>query len=204
MRRLFSMHSQRRLLTVFGLLSTLSSLLLSSSVLSVIQASAQTDSKNSSNNLLTYQNPAYGIKIQYPSDWRVSENGMRDYTNIVTFYSPLENLADRVPEHLTLSRVDYSQNITLDQYNKFLNSTLENIPGVQIIESNPTPLAGHPGYKVVYLSMLSNIPFKFQDMLIWTIIGGKVYNISFNAEAAKYPTFLPTVQKMINSFQITR
>jgi len=54
------------------------------------------------------------------------------------------------------------------------------------------------------LSMLSNIPFKFQDMLIWTIIGGKVYNISFNAEAAKYPTFLPTVQKMINSFQITR
>jgi serine/threonine-protein kinase len=178
--------------------------MLSSSVLSVIQASAQTNSKNNSNNLLTYQNPAYGIKIQYPSDWRVSENGMRDYTNIVAFYSPLENLSDRVPEHMTLSRVDYSQNITLDQYNKFLNSTLENIPGVQIIESNPTALAGHPGYKVVYLSMPSNLPFKFQDMLIWTIIGGKVYNISFNAEAAKYPTFLPTIQKMINSFQITR
>jgi hypothetical protein len=197
------MHSQRRLRTVFGLVSTLGSLLLSSSVLSVMQALAQPNFKNNSNNLLTYQNTVYGIKIQYPSDWRVSENGMRDYTNIVAFYSPLENLADRVPEHLTLSRVDYSQNITLDQYNKFLNSTLKNIPGVQIIESNPIDLAGHPGYKVVYLSLPSNLPFKFQDMLIWTIIGGKVYNISFNAEAAKYPTFLPTIQKMINSFQIT-
>jgi hypothetical protein len=197
------MHSQRRLRTVFGLVSTLGSLLLSSSVLSVMQALAQPNFKNNSNNLLTYQNTVYGIKIQYPSDWRVSENGMRDYTNIVAFYSPLENLADRVSEHLTLSRVDYSQNITLDQYNKFLNSTLKNIPGVQIIESNPIDLAGHPGYKVVYLSLPSNLPFKFQDMLIWTIIGGKVYNISFNAEAAKYPTFLPTIQKMINSFQIT-
>jgi hypothetical protein len=52
-----------------------------------MQALAQPNSKNNSNNLLTYQNTVYGIKIQYPSDWRVSENGMRDYTNIVAFYS---------------------------------------------------------------------------------------------------------------------
>jgi eukaryotic-like serine/threonine-protein kinase len=198
------MHCKRKPQTVFGLLSILVSLLLSSSLLSATNASEQTNPKNNSTSLFTYQNPAYGIKIQYPSDWRVSENGLRDYTNIVAFYSPLENVTDRVPEHLTLSRIDYSQNITLDQYNKFLNSTLKNISGVQILESNPITLAGHQGRDVVYLSTPSSLPFKFQDMLIWTIIGGKVYSLSFSAEAGKYSTVIPTIQKMINSFRITR
>jgi hypothetical protein len=198
------MQCKRKPLAVFGLLSILVSLLLSSSLLSATQASEQTNPKNNSTSLLTYQNSAYGIKIQYPSDWRVSENGLRDYTNIVAFYSPLENITDRVPEHLTLSRTDYLQNITLEQYNKFLNSTLKNIPGVRILESNPITRAGHQGRDIVYVSMATNLPFKFQDMLIWIIMGGKVYSLSFNAEAGRFYTGLPTIQKMINSLQIMR
>ena len=51
------------------------------------------------------------------------------------------------------------------------------------LKSNPITLAGHQGRNVVYLSTPSSLPFKFQDMLIWTVMGGKVYSLSFSAEA---------------------
>src|SRR5690242_7831040 len=77
---------------------------ISSTVLHEQQATAQKKTTTSSfsatkptpppttSNFLTYQDPTYGIKIQYPSDWTMSKTGLRDYTNIVAFYSPLQNL----------------------------------------------------------------------------------------------------------------
>jgi hypothetical protein len=154
------------------------------------------------NNFRTYQNPDYSIKMQYPSDWSASKSGLRDYTNVIAFYSPLENISDIFPEHLTLSITGYSQHITLQKFNTVLNNTLKQ-PGVKTIESNPTTLAGNPAHKIVFLPPTDNVPFKFETMLVWTVKSDKVYIISYNAEAARYSTYLPTIQKMIDSFEIT-
>src|ERR1041384_1898914 len=40
------------------------------------------------NKFLTYTNPSFGIEIQFPSNWVVSRNGLRDYSEIVGFYAP--------------------------------------------------------------------------------------------------------------------
>ena len=40
-------------------------------------------------------------------------------------------------------------------------------------------------------------------MKIGTIIGNKVYYIEYIAEEKKYSNYLPTIQRMINSLQIT-
>ena len=40
-------------------------------------------------------------------------------------------------------------------------------------------------------------------MEIGTIIGDKVYYIEYIAEEEKYSNYLPTIQMMINSFEIT-
>jgi hypothetical protein len=40
-------------------------------------------------------------------------------------------------------------------------------------------------------------------MDIGTIIGDKVYLLSYTAQREQYPDYLPTVQKMINSLNIT-
>jgi eukaryotic-like serine/threonine-protein kinase len=154
------------------------------------------------NNFRTYQNPDYSIKMQYPSDWSASKSGLRDYTNVIAFYSPLENISDIFPEHLTLSITGYSEHITLQKFNTVLNNTLKQ-PGVKTIESNPTTLAGNPAHKIVFLPPTDNVPFKFETMLVWTVKSDKVYIISYNAEAARYSTYLPTIQKMIDSFEIT-
>ena len=82
-----------------------------------------------------------------------------------------------------------------------INNSLKQ-PGVQIIESNPSTLAGNPAHKTVFLASSGSGLFKIETMLVWTVKGNNVYTISFNSEAAKYPTYVPIVQKMINTFEI--
>jgi hypothetical protein len=40
-------------------------------------------------------------------------------------------------------------------------------------------------------------------MEVGTIIGDKAYSVQFIADAPRYSDYLPTVQKMIDSMQIT-
>jgi hypothetical protein len=185
-------------------LSKGSALLQNNATTTTMSRSFQTNhiTTTTNNNFRTYQNPDYSIKMQYPSDWSASKSGLRDYTNVIAFYSPLENISDIFPEHLTLSITGYSQHITLQKFNTVLNNTLKQ-PGVKTIESNPTTLAGNPAHKIVFLPPTDNVPFKFETMLVWTVKSDKVYIISYNAEAARYSTYLPTIQKMIDSFEIT-
>src|SRR5215208_4937626 len=42
---------------------------------------------------LSYQNPLNDIFMQYPSNWLASTSGLADYTDLVAFYSPLQNLS---------------------------------------------------------------------------------------------------------------
>lgn len=163
--------------------------------LSTVQASAQTP------NFLTYQNPSQGIRMQYPSSWMVSQNGLRVFSDIVGFYAPFGNLSDVLTGGLILSIRHYSQNITLSGYDNLINNSVKQ-PGVQIIESNPFTLAGYPAHKTVFLASSGSGFLKIETMLVWTVKGNNVYTISFNSEATKYPTYVPIVQKMINTFEI--
>jgi hypothetical protein len=42
------------------------------------------------NSSTTYNNPSYGIRIQYPSHWQKVEKPFGDPTNVVTFFSPIQ------------------------------------------------------------------------------------------------------------------
>jgi eukaryotic-like serine/threonine-protein kinase len=150
---------------------------------------------------LTYSNPSYGIKIQFPSDWKVSRNGLRDYNDVVAFYAPIENISDIFPEHVTLSRTDYLQNISLVQYGISINKTL-NVPGIHILQSTAITLSDNPAHEIVFSITPPKMGIVLQNMLIYTIKNNKVYVILYNAEASKYSTYLPIVQRMIQSFKI--
>jgi hypothetical protein len=69
-------------------------------------------------------------------------------------------------------------------------------PTVQIIES----LVGNPIHKTVFLASPGIGTFKIETMLVWMVKGNNAYIISFNSEPA---TYIPTVQKIINTFEIT-
>ena len=159
---------------------------------------------SSSSGLLSYENPTYGIKIQYPSNWMASTNQLPTYNSIIGFYSPLESLSDVLPVEFALSITTYTNNISLDEYTKITRTALEQ-QGMEISESSATTLAGNPAHKITFLpgdQIAQNSPVEFKFMQIFTIIGNKVYSLSYNAEASKFSTHLNTIQQMLDSVKI--
>jgi hypothetical protein len=72
----------------------------------------------------------------------------------------------------------------------------------QVIESTPIVVNNIPAYKIVDVysdSKFGNV--KTMDILI--LNGKKLYEMLFTSEPEKFDILLPTVQRMIDSFQIT-
>ncbi len=155
-------------------------------------------------NLQNYENPNYGIKIQYPKDWTASTSGIPVYNGIVGFYPPLKNITDIPTASVNLLVTTYAPTISLDDYTKTTLSVLEQ-QGIKIDESNPITLAGKPGYRITYSPTSQetpNAPVNFKVMETWTVIENKVYLLSFGADTQKFAGYLPTVQNILNSLQI--
>ena len=155
-------------------------------------------------NLLNYDNPTYGIKMQYPKDWTASTSGIPSYNGIIGFYSPLQSLSDTLPAELTLSITTYSTPISLDEYTKTTLAALEK-QGIKVNESTQNALAGKPGHRITFSPpspATQTTLVSLKVMQAWTIIDNKVYLLSFSADSSKFTKYLPTVQNMLGSFQI--
>ena len=168
------------------------------------EAMAQTpeQSKNSSN-FLTYENLSFGIKILYPANWDKQENTSSSSNNstlydIVTFSPPLKNSSNIIGKlAIKVDNISDIKPTTLANYSDAIISDLKQ--DFRVTESNTT-LSGNPAYKVVYTGLEESVDL--QAMLVLAIKGDRVYMISYTAEPEKYSYYLPTVQKMIDSFEI--
>jgi serine/threonine-protein kinase len=167
-------------------------------------ATAQTSVTTS--NFLTYINHIYGIKIQYPADWRLGEH---HYTNrfAVDFISTSKNNSDTAPATITLSVETLKQNKTLNGFTTGnLAKARQSLPGFQLIQSNATTLAGTPAHKIIYFfsSADPTIQLPFISMNVWTIKQSKVYSISYTEAKPQYVKYLPITQKMIDSLELIK
>ena len=156
---------------------------------------------------LTYENTTYGIRIQYPAGWQegesnqTSEDGVINY--IVAFRSPKDRISDTVAENVIVSveNLPPEQNISLAAYSTRQIADLTQFsPGFDLQQSIPTVLAGIPAYKIVFSETVQQQQ-TIKDMQVWTIKDNKAYIIAFAGEPAKYSYYLPTVEKMIDSFE---
>jgi hypothetical protein len=154
------------------------------------------------NDYLEYKNIGEGIRIQYPSNWKASHSNLQDYTNIVTFYSPLENITDTFPENVEISIIPFAANITLEDYNTRVAKGLGISPELRLKESNFTILGGKPGYRILVSSESNNTQLGFNILRTWMVEDNKVYSITYTANSTRYNAYLPIVEKMIDSFEI--
>jgi eukaryotic-like serine/threonine-protein kinase len=154
-------------------------------------------------NFLTYENSTFGIKLQYPSSWDKEENGTRQDTQIdvVTFFPSANSTAslditiDDISDEKGISVAQYASDGTTD-----LKQSLKNFKLVGSTTNNL--LAGLPSYKSIYSYNDGNTLFK--DMEIGGIKGDKVYVLTYEAGMSEYDRYLPIIQQLINSFQITK
>jgi hypothetical protein len=156
-----------------------------------------------SSDLLPYVNRMHGILMSFPSNWTLSTSGLPDYTQIVGFYSPLQNLSDSIPARLSISVMNYQQNVSLKDFTKLTLTSLNRTGQFKVISSDPVTLAGRPGYQII-LSTLPNLgnPLNFGLMQSWTAVGTKIYQFSYSTESSKFATYLPTVELMLKSLRI--
>jgi len=177
--------------------------------ISAIQPDPQSATSNSTTNatatnakFLTYENSTLGIKIQYPSNWtkQTAKGGIAfvvlptwdnnnpeqflaklNVTGIMGFPPnvPLKAMADRVID-------GYKHFLRNFQIESYANSTLGSNNAIKIV------------YR--YADPKNNSSFMATD--IATIKSDRLYVIQYYAQSPKYQNYLPTLQKMVNSFQI--
>jgi hypothetical protein len=172
-------------------------------------SSSATDT-TSGGDFLIYQNNTFAVRMQYPFDWSKVQNdtnGLDRSNEIVSFYSSNENSSDTYAENVMLKVLDPAgQNKSLDDHlYDSINYHRENSTDFSIIEaSTNTTLAAKPAYKLIYDHLTLQNNTSLQTMEIGTIIGDKLYAISYNAEPGNYPNYYSTyVLRMINSLDIT-
>jgi hypothetical protein len=158
---------------------------------------------------LTYENSSYGIKVEYPSDWRLrpGEANNDGVTDIAGFYAPFENRLDNYQERVWISKdILLGQNMTLEDYSDRVvshnNATLRNFTLLDR-DTDFGVLADHPAYRLVYTSHTQDGSI-IKQLEIGTIINDEVYYLIYYAEPDKYRGLLPVVRDMINSFEINQ
>jgi len=163
-----------------------------------------------------YENPTYGIKILYPASWNKLEFGQITANGLVVGFTlpregkPLSeiNVSDFILENILIAvtrinSVPYSfseSTILKDFANEQISSFKQGLSGFQIIKSNTTSIDNHLAYQIQYTSRVGHAIF--DTLQIWTISGNKIYTMIFNADPADYPTYLPIIQKMSDSFVV--
>ena len=189
------------------ILVSLSFIISSTSVIilySTLQASAffglPSPSANN-NNFITYQDSALGIKIDYPVGWTHELHA----GSLVTFLASLESDSNTYPAGLgvTVKHLG-SRNTSLNEVTKVqIKNLTQSHPDFKLVESTNSILAGNIAHKIVF-SATDNMIHERKAMQIWTFKGDNAYLITYKAEPGKYSKYLPTVQKMIDSFQIIK
>src|ERR671913_2526232 len=183
-----------KLAKVLLLFSLLLIIMITSLLLSISSTDQQitTTFAQTSDKMIIYDNPTFGIRIQYPSDWgRLDLSFMQDSADI-DFY-PLADTSLAKNVKVQVNNLP-SRNMTLEEYTNSQINPLEE----KLLESNTTILAGIPGYKIVFTSLQG-----LKTMQVWTIKNDKAYIITYVAQEEDYEKELQVAQKMIDSFEIT-
>jgi hypothetical protein len=154
----------------------------------------------------TYENPVYGVKIQYPSNWQKMDFDRHNSNNslpIAGFIPPSENDSGLLENLMIVVKKLHSQNTSLKQFvDSLIPSYKSKLYNFQLIELNPlTTPALNSAYKIEYTHSSDMLMLK--TMEVWTIEGGIAYMISYNADSSDFSNYLPTIQKMIDSFATT-
>ena len=160
--------------------------------------------ENATDYFLPYRNPTYGIFMQYPSNWTASTSGLPDYTDVIAFYSPPQNVSDLFPARLKISVIQYSQDISLPDYKNLTLSILNQSRQFTLINSSDMTVAGYPGYRIV----LTNKPFPndtliLHSMNIATAVENKIYQITYDGQELAFNKHLPEVGRMLESMVIS-
>jgi hypothetical protein len=149
------------------------------------------------NSFMIYKNAIYGIAIQYPSNWEKIEYSKTALTVggsnlIVNFLAPLVNSSDHWREHLVIQMLKQPQAKKLIPQSKI---TIGDRQGFKSLHNSTM--------QIFNLDKNTESTLFIKTMDVWvTISNGDTYLLTYKALATRYQDYMPTIQKMIDSFKI--
>jgi len=164
--------------------------------ISMIKSTMNTTTSNSW--FLTYENNStLGIKIQYPSNWKRVQYG----DMAVVFVSPSERSSDRFLESFSIAGTPSNNKSLSELANQSIANYRQKYANFQLIGSNAITVKGSPAYMLKY-QYTDQLFGKAMAMDIGMTKAGKLYVLTYSAEPAKFYVYMPTIQRMIDSFEI--
>ena len=179
-------------------------------------------------NFDVFESPDYGLVMQYPSDWGKAAEP-QDF-HVHPWHLPLipikefqPSIADTLPEGLKYPIINYyppiiSRDRPADAMTVFIEkvpfgTTLENYANaniarikdrsinLEIIQQDQITISDSPAIRIITSDSESDVS-EFQTMRIFVLKGTRAYLVQYDAEKSNYDTYLPTVQKMVDSIRL--
>ena len=159
--------------------------------------------KNSYRNFAQYINNDYQFSLKYPQTW--SERQIDDPITgeVVVFTSPQETDADLFAEKVYIA-VEYlsSEPTSLEQYSQTVLDRINQAENdsIELYQDYKTTIDQSPARTVIYSRQQGAL--QLRQMESFTIKNNQVYIAIYTAERAKFSKFYPTVEKIIDSWEI--
>jgi hypothetical protein len=145
---------------------------------------------------LTYDDIITGFSIKYPPDWERAQH----IDKSVTFLAPRESNSDTDPAGLGIMVMEVVSNNTLASITQNQLNKLKNLyPDIQILESMETIFLGHPSHMIIFTAT-DNTQSMRKAMQIWFKEDNKAFLMTYKSDNQRYSKYLPTIDKMLNSF----
>jgi hypothetical protein len=145
---------------------------------------------------LTYDDLITGFSIKYPPDWERAQH----IDKSVTFLAPRESNSDTNPAGLGIMVIQVVSNNTLASITENQLNKLKNLyPDIQILESMETIFLGHPSHMIIFTAT-DNTQSMRKAMQIWFKEDNKAFLMTYKSDNQRYSKYLPTIDKMLNSF----
>jgi serine/threonine-protein kinase len=148
--------------------------------------------------LALYENYSQGFRVDYPRSW--SKQNRDDFLATgAVFFSPLENDADRFKEQVSVLVEDLSSDLSLSEYTKQSLAEIKQLSDPNIGEAKVVAMGTNEGRQIIYQGEENGNPV--QRMQTWSVNGDRAYVITYTAVPESYNRYLPTVEKIVESFE---
>lgn len=151
--------------------------------------------------LSLYKNSSYSFALDYPTTWS-SQNRDDFFASGVVFFSPLEEDSDHFKERVSILVENLASDSSLAQYTEQSLVEIKRLSDPNVGEAQAINLGKEAGRQIIYRGEESGSPV--QRMQAWTVRDNQAYVITYTAEPESYERYLPSVEKMIESFAITK
>lgn len=169
----------------------------------ILQGSGNQDDE-STGELIPYDNPGQAFAMTYPDNWEKTESSEQEAImtgDVATFASPREDGFVSVSIQSL-----YWQPMTLDEYTDLSMDSLDkDVSLLDVKESGPVLLAGHPGHRVVYSGLYTffgDTAVSVEALQVWTVVENRAYILTYVSNPETFETYLPIAQDMIDSLEI--